>query len=474
MFVGFAVTSPDIFRGDTASFQHRWPLGHRRITSIGTRAQKRKPRSLTRKKLLWQIAVLEEYIELESTNPGALPIPAGLRPRKERVKKEYVHPRFYWKEQVPLLTATDFQREFRVSREVFNFVLDAICTHPLFDTQLFRAKLAMGVDELLAMTLCRFGHAMHVNQVASKFQCGGATVVMATWLVVCAVSDRLFKSTITDKFPLTPLQREQNALQFRKMSGGIQGIIGVIDGVMVPAVGRGWYNYKGFSSLNFCGICDPEARIVWIGGGVPGNNGDSTVMRVSGLQAAEKKLFSSGAHHLIGDSGMLASTWCICIGKKVRADNTAEIAFNTQISRARHTIERAWGMGKARFLAFRGRTGLRFFGDDTVLPDGTGLNTYEKYKMAWYFAIIMHNLCIDHREKNSPKFMSELNVEMREQLRMEKRLIVETNRRRALQGLGPLRPPPVEHSHGAGSVGYRIKRYYLKLNAAHNAATGSF
>ena len=101
--------------------------------------------------------------------------------------------------------------------------------------------------------------------------------------------------------------------------------------------------------------------------------------------------------HILADSGTPLTTWCMARG--VGAGRPQEDHdMDDRISKGRGGIERAFGITKARFRCFRGKTGVQFY---SAPASAGGFTAAEKYRMAWIFSCIMHNFCVDFRVRHS-------------------------------------------------------------------------
>jgi hypothetical protein len=106
-------------------------------------------------------------------------------------KEEENSHRCYWFEMRALhFGEAKWRLHFRVSKFVFNFILDAIVSHDVFRTASHRENTAVGKQ--LAIFLFRVGSAYPiVKKIADRFEVSPWTVVLSTERVLTAINDRL-------------------------------------------------------------------------------------------------------------------------------------------------------------------------------------------------------------------------------------------------------------------------------------------
>ncbi|XP_018402561.1 PREDICTED: putative nuclease HARBI1 [Cyphomyrmex costatus] len=147
--------------------------------------------------------------------------------------------------------------------------------------------------------------------------------------------------------------------------------IGAIDGKHVviqapPRSGSCYYNYKGNHSINLLAVSDAKNRFTIVDIGTEGRQSDGGVFESSGLP----HLFQTNALHippptrlnnmdfefpnvLLGDEAFPLSTHMMRPYPRSRRLNISRKIFNYRLSRARRTVECAFGILVARWRIYR-------------------------------------------------------------------------------------------------------------------------
>lgn len=178
--------------------------------------------------------------------------------------------------------------------------------------------------------------------------------------------------------------------------------IGALDGKHVvilapPHSGSSFYNYKGAHSIVLMAICDANYRFVLVDVGAQGRQSDGGIFRSSamGRKFYENKMdlpkpriivpnLPKLPYVLVGDEAFQLTKFLMRLypGRNIERDNNI---FNYRLSRARRTIENAFGILTAKWRIF-------------TKPINTSLETTEKIILA---TICLHNYLIG-RENNLP------------------------------------------------------------------------
>ncbi|XP_070548138.1 putative nuclease HARBI1 [Ptychodera flava] len=164
-------------------------------------------------------------------------------------------------------------------------------------------------------------------------------------------------------------------------------VIGAVDGahirIKAPKLHPDSYNNrKKFHSIVLQAVCNTRLLFTDVHAGWPGSSHDARVWRNSPIYRAQNQLFPPNSH-LVGDSAYPLSAHLITPFRDYGNLSIEQRIFNTEVSRARQTIERAFGHLKGRFRKLRD-----FFADDIeLIVDGT------------ISACVMHNICILNDEE---------------------------------------------------------------------------
>ena len=151
------------------------------------------------------------------------------------------------------------------------------------------------------------------------------------------------------KFP-TPAEEYNNMRLFEEVAG-MPGIIGCIDGVLIPILSPGGQDAelyrcrKNFFALNVMAICDAKMLFTNLVVNWPGSAHDSRIFRESGICAALNRGDYNGI--LLGDKGYRCDN---NLFTPFRDPQTAkETRYNAAHAKTRNLIERTFGVLKKRF-----------------------------------------------------------------------------------------------------------------------------
>jgi len=147
--------------------------------------------------------------------------------------------------------------------------------------------------------------------------------------------------------------------------------IGAMDGKHIvlkkPAnTGSTYYNYKHTFSLQLLAVVDSQYRFLYVDAGCQGRIGDAgvfanstlcTALATNSLHIPEPETIPSTdttvPYVLVADDAF-PLTPCIMKPYAHRGQNQQQRIFNYRLSRARRTVENAFGILSARFRVFRG------------------------------------------------------------------------------------------------------------------------
>lgn len=145
-------------------------------------------------------------------------------------------------------------------------------------------------------------------------------------------------------------------------------VIGALDGkhiaIECPSnAGSDYYNYKGFNSINLMAMCDASYRFLYVNIGGFGRENDAAIFSSSDLY---DRLDNNSLnlpppaningfelpYVVVGDEIFALKQWLL---KPYPGRNLAEteVIFNYRLSRARRTIENAFGILSCRWRIFR-------------------------------------------------------------------------------------------------------------------------
>ncbi|XP_055681890.1 putative nuclease HARBI1 [Lutzomyia longipalpis] len=159
------------------------------------------------------------------------------------------------------------------------------------------------------------------------------------------------------KFPVDAASKAAKAIQFQE-EFDFPNAIGCIDCVHITIVApsdndsdrpkRLYRCRKNFYSINVEAICDAQLLFLWVNPRFPGSTHDSAIWRVSPVRENLKNSFNSGEHYfLIGDSGYPLEPFLFT--PYPEPQSRAELKYNKLHKKARNSVERAFGVLKAKF-----------------------------------------------------------------------------------------------------------------------------
>jgi len=158
--------------------------------------------------------------------------------RERRIAPRSSNPysRAWWSEVVPSYSDADFQRCFRVPRQIFRRLVDAARDHPAFRTNAPNSAELYDVELQEGNALWRQGRAVAVRDVAQHFGVSDSLVISATERTLRALKD-LFMHEIVDRWPTSVDSCARLAAGMRarvREPNGFRNCIGALDGTLIP------------------------------------------------------------------------------------------------------------------------------------------------------------------------------------------------------------------------------------------------
>ena len=282
----------------------------------------------------------------------------------------------------------EFLIHFRVSRQLFRYLVGVLETSPLFSDIPKKRKKA-SVELHLLVFLCRMGSEgaeANRDKIATFLGIGKGSVDNYI--------DRVRKSLklLKDKVIVWPDAEEKLRTKLRiRERYGFQRCIGIIDGTIIILnqkpirYGDSYWCRKKCYSLNVQVICDDMCRILYIYGGWPGSVHDNRAWRSSIIYRKGSEYFADG-EYLLGDSAYSACRFIVQSFKKLAGISQLSKQkefFNTAIGRLRVKSEHCIGLLKNRFPCLR-RINIRVEGADDLSEI---MDLFE-------CGAIIHNLCL--------------------------------------------------------------------------------
>jgi len=339
--------------------------------------------------------------------------------------------RTYWFEVRALkFDAKMWRSHFRVSKYVFNFLLDKIVSHDVFRTAPNRTTAAIDVGKQLAIFLWRVGNSRPgVAKTAEKFEVSSSTVVLVTQRVTRAIRDRLSHVVHLPKDGQEK-KKIKKGFKARNYPNGIVVIDCTGIGVVTPtAVTRAGDRHifigkdKG-ASKRYQVACDMDMRIRHVYGGNPGSVHDMDIFKDSPLFSRIGEYLAPREYY-IGDSGYALRPYMMTPFSKAEIENQPQARadsrtfFNRHFSGVRIVIERCFGVLKARFQA---------------LLHGMWFRDAAMYSAVFEACCIIHNICLNFREVWSKSDVLKARVVIRAQKKAWRRALKKIPRVHAIGG----------------------------------------
>lgn len=196
------------------------------------------------------------------------------------------------------------------------------------------------------MCLCFLASGAIYSAVCDTQGVDKATVCRSVRAVVSylnSLQDRYIKWPKRHEFPL-------RAREFFRISH-FPSVVGAVDGTHMPIrnptkLHNGFYNRKGFTSINVMVVCNADLTFSYIDANFPGSANDAFVMKSSPIHRfGEHGRFDN--YVLLGDSGYAQRDYVMT--PFLTPNTRAEAAYNMAHIRTRCTVERSIGVLKQRF-----------------------------------------------------------------------------------------------------------------------------
>lgn len=354
---------------------------------------------------------------------------------------------YWWERRALYFTEKHWRLHFRVSKNVFNFILDKIISHDVFRVARIITR-PIPVEKQLAIFLWRVGRAFPgVAAVAEKFEVSSSTVVAITSRVAQAIRERLGHMVHMPK---------SGAIKKEMMKGfsnrGYRGGVVVIDGTgvnIVPPTNMTragqrhvFVRKSNGASKRYQIACDSTMRIRHVFGGNPGSVHDMDLFKLSPLFVNIREYLQNGEYY-IADAGYSLRPYMMIPFKKAEIEGQAQhiadarTLFNRHYSgSARIVVERCIGVLKARFAS---------------LLHGMWFRDASMYSIIVETCCILHNVCLDFRDTWSEEQVRRACKKIRKQEELRRRVV----------------PRPLSN------VGGTLADGQARRNAVMLAATGS-
>lgn len=243
------------------------------------------------------------------------------------------------------MTEEEIRRRYRFGKDSIKQIVDLL--DPIIGPKTKRSQ-ALSTELQLLVSLRYYACGGFLEVVGDTVGVDKTTVsrvVRKVSQALVSLAPRIIKWPANDELPIIKSE-------FFKLSG-FPGVIGCTDGthfrIQAPSQNEpAFVNRKSFHSKNVQAICDNTGRFTNIVARWPGSTHDSHVFRMSGIrQTIEEKFHSINDGVVLGDSGYACKPYLMT--PYLRPSIPAHERFNSDHSRTRVTIVRAFGWWKRRF-----------------------------------------------------------------------------------------------------------------------------
>jgi hypothetical protein len=239
-----------------------------------------------------------------------------------------------------------FYDAFKMTKPQFDFIVNLIQEHPVFETR-WKKPQAL-VDVQLKVALHRLTH----NGTLTSFSAIGRQLGVPVGSVVrytrrvanalCAHITRYIK---------WPTPEEKVVVKQSLGKGNFRDVVGVVDGTMIeiyraPEFGRDTFaTRKSNFAMGATGVCDHRGVFIFFTTGYTGSRHDSAAYKDTPLYQRKEDYFQ-GDEHLIGDAAY-ALTPTVITAYKGKNQPAHRDDFNKKLRSSRVKIEHAFGWLKS-------------------------------------------------------------------------------------------------------------------------------
>ena len=255
----------------------------------------------------------------------------------------------------------DFKNYMRMEPAMFHEVLERLTPRLTKQDTKFRRALRPGLKLVITLRFLASGDSY--RSLSYAFRVPHNTISKFVGGVCRAIVDEYGDEMVS--VPETENDWRKVSEQFAS-KWNFSHAVGALDGkhiaIKAPKnLGSMYYNYKGFFSIILLGLVDAEYKFMWVDVGANGSTSDCAVFNHSDLkEALENDTIRlppaevlpgddrAISYFLIGDDAFPLKRW---LTKPFSGRNLtdAERIFNYRLSRARRTVENAFGILANRF-----------------------------------------------------------------------------------------------------------------------------
>lgn len=207
-------------------------------------------------------------------------------------------------ESVNLMTAEQFEKDFRMSKGHFFLLHQKLITTNAFQIT-SQGKPSINSEKCLCIALWFFATLDSVRSISSRFAVSKSTVITCVRKVTDGLLNDICQHAI--KLPTNNAEREAIAEEFEEIAG-FENVLGSLDGchIEIRAPARNdketFFNRKKDYSMILQGLCDANCFFLNVDVRWPGSVHDARVFKTSDLYPLCEEVYAGGEYHFIGDS----------------------------------------------------------------------------------------------------------------------------------------------------------------------------
>jgi hypothetical protein len=294
----------------------------------------------------------------------------------------------WWTQVVPVMTNRQFKENFRIERSTFSSLLQQL--RPYLEKSDTNYRSAVPVDKRIACALYALGSSSELRTIGNLFGIGKSTAGEILHDFCSVLVDMFFYQFI--KFPNTVAEIQETIDGFFNKCG-YPLCLGALDGTHIAVKAPtgfecDYFNYKKHHSIIMLATVNADLIFTYVNVGAPGRCNDSSIYNNCTLSnviqhSMYQKHFMLVRNikiqsHLIADSAFALNSTLL----KPYADRPNipryQSLFNYRLSRARCSVERAFGLLKNRFRLLHRKMEHDLYNVGNIIKAAT----------------IIHNLCV--------------------------------------------------------------------------------
>ena len=264
-----------------------------------------------------------------------------------------------------------FKQEFRISRHLFNHILQQLDIQPHH-----YGRKAISAELSLMIFLTRLSQGTSVRQLSTKFGVSVGSVVRSFELI-----NALFYNKFIHHISLSTGDELTTTKNYFLVNFQLPRVIGAIDGthILLQKVPHNdpvsYYNRKQTHSVILQILADEKFIIHDVNVGWPGSVPDSSVYKHSSLR---NRLLQTD-HIILGDSGYKLSMNVLTPYSYIHTDDLS-VRYNTKHAAARVVVEQTFAMLKNRWRILK----------------MLSIQWSESAALAVTNCCILHNMCVKY------------------------------------------------------------------------------